>query len=157
MSAKPSIAAEAEPRNPTADYLASIGINPASALAAPPSIDAIQHRPDAGPSWSGPTEPHLEYFRAVRNNPREVRQLIEEQGFVVEQTGKIALTGCSNSNDLILVRQAAVGVELERKARVRRQQRRAGGVANRYGDDGAEGSFRFRSEQQRNIQMPPGA
>lgn len=111
----------------TAEYLRSIGLDPTAAMAAPPRLESLKPERAEGPVFVGAVDPDLEYFRATRKNPVELRGLIDNEGYTVVPDG-VRYDGCSDENDVILARRKDVRVALERRRLAQRTARRRGAV-----------------------------
>lgn len=133
----------------TADYLRSIGVDPDAALGSPPTLDSIQPERTDMPTFVGPVNPELEYFRANRTNTAEVKRLLEVDGYAVADQS-IKLDGCSTPDDLTLVRRPDVGIAIERRRYEARRERRRGGIAGRH--NGIPTTMR--SPEQRTVRLP---
>ena len=112
----------------TAEYLKSLGLDPAAAMAPPPSLDTLAPEQADGPRWVGAVNPELEYFRATKANAAEVRSLLAHEGYTVLGDQSVRYDGCSDENDIILVRRREVGVAIEKRRYAQRCARRRGAI-----------------------------
>jgi hypothetical protein len=113
----------------TLEYLRKAGVD-TQALAEPPQISEL--KPELGRTHrfvGNVDEGQFQYMRATAQNPQELKNLIERDGYVVAPG--VELEGVKGPEDVILRRRRDTAVQLEQRRKNerdslrRRQQRRA--------------------------------